>query len=371
MNLLIIDDEITNIRYLTSQTNWTALGISQVYEAQSVAQAKELLTSHTIEILLCDIEMPSGSGLELIEWVRSQHYPSVNIFITCHDEFKFAQKAISLGAFSYLLKPVDISELSSVIEQAILKYRESELLSQMKLTDSQTSGGSLSMSSEDNIPEISLPNMNSYLVMLMKGDFDSMQLLTSSWERHNTKNGKISKRALSSFRLVYEEMIFRTAREYSINVQELLSQEIFQKIPEPLASISSFHQYLRLLAVSLYEKIQEQLTAVPVINKVKQYIREHYMEEISMNEIAAHVNMNKDYLVRIYKQHENGSSPVKDLLSYRLEQSKKLLAVPDFSISEIAAMTGFNSQSYFCKIFKQQLGCSPKEYRKNLRYRLL
>ena len=95
--------------------------------------------------------------------------------------------------------------------------------------------------------------------MLMKGDFSSMKLMISDWEYRITKNGVIGKQALSAFRLVYEEMIFRVAAEYSFNISELISQEIFHTPPEPLSDYFSFHEYLHLLATELYEKYRNSL----------------------------------------------------------------------------------------------------------------
>lgn len=74
--------------------------------------------------MFCDIEMPQGSGLDLLAWVR-EYYPSTeSVFLTCHADFHFAKQAIQLGSFDYLLKPVPIPELESVIVKVIAKRSE-------------------------------------------------------------------------------------------------------------------------------------------------------------------------------------------------------------------------------------------------------
>lgn len=128
MQMLIVDDEILFVEGLKSDLHWETFGVATVHTAYNIRQAKEIFEAHPIDIMLCDIEMPQGSGLELLTWVR-EHYPKTeSIFLTCHADFKFAQQAIQLGCFDYLLKPVALSQLEEVIVKAKAKInKESEL----------------------------------------------------------------------------------------------------------------------------------------------------------------------------------------------------------------------------------------------------
>lgn len=120
--LLIVDDEVHAVEGVKAAVDWDKLGISEVLTAYDIRQAKERFEgSSPIDIMLCDIEMPLGSGLELLAWVR-QHYPDTeSIFLTCHADFQYAKQAIQLGSFDYLLKPIPIPELEDVIANAIAK----------------------------------------------------------------------------------------------------------------------------------------------------------------------------------------------------------------------------------------------------------
>lgn len=125
--LIIVDDEKLLTDSLKSDIDWASLGFGQVHTAYNSRQAKEVFGRERIDLMLCDIEMPQGSGLELLAWVREQHPDTETIFMTCHAEFKLAQNAMQLGSFDYLLKPVPPDELLEVAGKAVAKIkRENE-----------------------------------------------------------------------------------------------------------------------------------------------------------------------------------------------------------------------------------------------------
>ncbi|MFK4302845.1 MULTISPECIES: response regulator [unclassified Paenibacillus] len=126
--ILIVDDEIHAVEGIRSGIDWDKLGITAVFTAYTVKQAKELFEREHIDIMLCDIEMPQASGLELTEWVRERYPKTETIFLTCHADFKYAKQALQLGSLDYILKPVPFEELEKVIEKAKSKInKESEI----------------------------------------------------------------------------------------------------------------------------------------------------------------------------------------------------------------------------------------------------
>ncbi len=131
MNVLLVDDEMAMVRILENAINWKAAGISQVFHAYNTVEARTILQSENIDILVCDIEMPRESGLSLIHSVREQ-YPQIYVIIlTAYPEFDYAKQAISLGVSNYLLKPVASQELLEAIDQAqkaITRFQEERQL---------------------------------------------------------------------------------------------------------------------------------------------------------------------------------------------------------------------------------------------------
>jgi two-component system response regulator YesN len=68
--LLIVDDEIHAVNGIKSGLQWDELSIVEIHTAYNNRQAKEVFAEHEIDLMICDIEMPQGNGLELLAWVR-------------------------------------------------------------------------------------------------------------------------------------------------------------------------------------------------------------------------------------------------------------------------------------------------------------
>ncbi|UKS23884.1 response regulator [Paenibacillus sp. HWE-109] len=119
--LLIVDDEEFIANGIKASVNWSKFGIIHVSVANNARQAKEKFSEHPFDMMICDIEMPQGSGLELFEWVREKHPWTECVFLTCHADFQYAKKAIHLGSFEYLLKPAPPEELEQVMTEMIKK----------------------------------------------------------------------------------------------------------------------------------------------------------------------------------------------------------------------------------------------------------
>lgn len=134
MNILIVDDEVFTVRAIQTTIHWETLGIEKTFSAYNAAKAREILMSETIDLMICDIEMPKEDGLSLVSWMRQENYPAEVIFLTCHSEFDYARRALKLQVFDYCVKPVDFEEMEKVIWKAVEKIRtqqQNELKTQM------------------------------------------------------------------------------------------------------------------------------------------------------------------------------------------------------------------------------------------------
>ena len=106
ISILMVDDDRILVEKLEETVDWKRIGISTVFTANNIRQAQKILEEFPIEILLCDIDMPQGSGLELLEWLRNHEIQTECIFLSSYANFAYAQKALSLASREYLLKPI-------------------------------------------------------------------------------------------------------------------------------------------------------------------------------------------------------------------------------------------------------------------------
>lgn len=124
MKLLIVDDEQSAIDAVLTGVDWKKLKFSDIYTASDKKEAIRIIEQKPVDILLCDIEMPQGSGLELLEWINANHRGICCIFMTCHADFSYAQRALHLGSFEYILKPLDFENLENVLSNAITRVAQ-------------------------------------------------------------------------------------------------------------------------------------------------------------------------------------------------------------------------------------------------------
>jgi two-component system response regulator PilR (NtrC family) len=126
MDLLIVDDENSLRDFLAivfEQEGW------EVRTAASLGEAREQLLKQEPELVLCDLLMPDGSGLDFLREVKAQAAGVPVIMITAHTSAKSAVEALKAGAHDYIAKPFDIDELKIIVRQAAeRKQLESENL---------------------------------------------------------------------------------------------------------------------------------------------------------------------------------------------------------------------------------------------------
>ncbi|MCC8024048.1 MAG: response regulator [Clostridium sp.] len=128
-------------------------------------------------------------------------------------------------------------------------------------------------------------------------------------------------------------------------------------------------QYLFQLFNRLRRLLDECMNTLrdgSLIAEINQFIEEHYMERISLEDIATAIHRNKSYISRIFKEKMNET--ISDAIRKRkVFASKEMIEKTDLSIQDISAKLGFVEHSYFSKNFKKIEGISPKEYERLVR----
>ena len=156
-------------------------------------------------------------------------------------------------------------------------------------------------------------------------------------------------------------------------------REIFEKIVDVFKSPISFDNVIITSHImSLFMHLSENHKIAPIIKsptaytkkfhmiqKTLSYIRRNYTNQISVEDIAAHVMFSSDYLSHTFKEF-TGNTIVYYINYLRCYHARSLLKRDELSISAIATQCGFNNVSYFTKTYKKFFGVSPSVFKAGL-----
>lgn len=134
-NVLLVDDEKRIRVGLSNYIDWNGLGYAPPFLAASVEEAQDILHKQNIDLLITDIRLPDGTGLELCERIRPD-YPELPIFLlSAYGDFEYAREAINLGIKQYFTKPTDLQVLSAALAEMhrTLEYRNRQLEQQQSV----------------------------------------------------------------------------------------------------------------------------------------------------------------------------------------------------------------------------------------------
>lgn len=115
--IILVDDEEEVRQSIIRKINWTEAGFEVVGDAENGEDALEKVEALEPDLILTDIRMPYMDGLTLAERVRLK-YPSIKILIfSGYDDFEYAKRAIKLNVTEYILKPVNVEELTAILKR--------------------------------------------------------------------------------------------------------------------------------------------------------------------------------------------------------------------------------------------------------------
>lgn len=123
--VLLVEDEDLIRRGLRFQMDWTSVGCVVVGEASSGEEGLEKIRAFHPDIVITDIRMQDMDGLALLR-AGQEICQFSSVIISGYSEFSYARQAISLGVSEYLLKPVDLNELSACLLKIAEKQKREE-----------------------------------------------------------------------------------------------------------------------------------------------------------------------------------------------------------------------------------------------------
>ncbi|KAF6573831.1 helix-turn-helix domain-containing protein [Paenibacillus polymyxa] len=132
-----------------------------------------------------------------------------------------------------------------------------------------------------------------------------------------------------------------------------------------LVQVSQTVRYLLSFVVSVAFR-KEDSTYQSHVDKATRYMSEQLESTVSLEQLSRHVQVSKQHLNLIFKQ-STGYSPVDYYLRMKIQRASQLLDLTNASIKEVSIQLGFRDPYYFSRLFKKIMGCSPLEYRNNLK----
>jgi AraC-like DNA-binding protein len=124
------------------------------------------------------------------------------------------------------------------------------------------------------------------------------------------------------------------------------------------------YEWLLTLVITSKEISGEQLSASSstVIQKAKKYIKDYISLPLTLDMLSEHCGINKHHLCRLFQRSEQ-TSPLAYLRDRRMEAALAMLRTTDLPVHEVGKRCGFDSPSYFGKVFREYMSMSPNVYR--------
>ncbi|WP_020618394.1 helix-turn-helix domain-containing protein [Paenibacillus daejeonensis] len=126
MRALIVDDEARVRRAISLLVDWETHGITDVREAASGHEAIALIQESVPGLVIMDMMMEDGHGLELMSWMNEYADMTKFIVVSGHNDFDFVRSTVRHGGVDYILKPIEPETINAAVAKAARSWREDE-----------------------------------------------------------------------------------------------------------------------------------------------------------------------------------------------------------------------------------------------------
>ncbi len=390
MNVLLVDDDRFVIAALQKGIDWESLGITGVFTAYDIQKAQEILATSSIDLLLSDIDMPHGSGLDLLGIIREQGNKIPTIFLTNYADFSYAKRALELRSFHYFLKPIDYPELTRIIKNALEESAQDsgdrrEAISALwcdYLLSRRITGKAFVQDIAKLMP--SLDKNATFIPALIQiyGNTDRWEatsrighILESVFGADYAEFGTLLPYQAGEFLLLalipslpgkdeqqrlrprISEVLSMLRKEIGLPARVLLSGE--KKITELQETVEAFGS---LNAMPYDEQRGIIYVDEEASTNLIQYVDAHFTEDMSREHLSELFYFDEDYITKLFKK-ETGMSFKNYVIEKRLKLAIELLTETDEPINMISQKVGYDNYSYFTRLFKKSFGVTPVEFR--------
>jgi DNA-binding NtrC family response regulator len=123
-SILIVDDEVPFVETTTKRLVKRNLSVKTALSGQAALDT--LSKYHNIDVVILDVKMPGMDGIEALKKIKAGYPLAEVIMLTAHATVESAIEGMKLGAFDYLMKPCDMDQLMSKVQEATRKKRDHE-----------------------------------------------------------------------------------------------------------------------------------------------------------------------------------------------------------------------------------------------------
>ncbi|MFC5471159.1 response regulator [Cohnella suwonensis] len=149
MRVLIVDDESAVHEQLMTLIPWEELGWEVVGHAYNGEDAKKLTETYRPNLILTDLKMPLLDGLGFMSWLEKSGNAAKVIVLSGYGEFEYSRSAFLLGAYDYLLKPIQESELLVALGKAVDQIRRDTLSQSDRINEKAVLGEGLTLKQDE------------------------------------------------------------------------------------------------------------------------------------------------------------------------------------------------------------------------------
>ena len=350
MTILILEDDKTMVDMLRARIPWAQMGVTRICDASSMPDARTLLGRERIDLMLLDIEVIRGTGIELLHWARAHGYDAPCVFLTNHAHFEYAKEAVRLGSVDYVLKTESLQTIEAAIRRAAGMAAPDEVFAAGQQQRDQT------YPRQHNVAQ----RAETWARMLLENRKASMlgdvrQFLSQA---EGTNAG-----LFMVIQHDFTQAVYRLIQQQGIAASEMFrSEEDNLLYRNAVNSQFDLLRWMNRFSTRAAELWQQYLQSQSVAGKARAYIDTHYAEDISRQSLAERFFVTSDHLSHLFNR-ETGLSIPDYLTRTRVEQAKRLL-LQGKTVSEAAQAVGYDNFAYFSTVFKKLEGVTPSEYRK-------
>jgi two-component system, response regulator YesN len=343
MRLLIIDDEMWSREVVKKLIHFEEHFLELIGEADNGLDGLMMIDRLQPDIVITDMKMPGLSGLELLK--KLTKYPNIKtIVMSGFDDYEYLRQAIHSKAIEYLLKPIKEEDINAAIERCMDELRVN---SEKVLTSNR-----IFLDDHDH---------HEYLRLIRKLQ---MVIIKKQPELLNTTLNEVI-RFKTSVKSI--EMIMKLKENLLNQLQQYLHQQnidyTFVASNQACSTLEEMLDQLLPVFFTVLEDIRLPRQKMSSdISNIKNFIDQHYMYPISLDDVADAFFLSKEHVSRLFRKAYD-QSVTQYILIKKMENAADLICTSQLNFREIAYQLGFEDISYFYKQFKKIFQCTPGEYK--------